>query len=197
MKTKSLVAAALSAAIVMAGCGGDDSTDGAVPNDDASSLAVRIDALDVAVSDWEDAASVADAKRAAERSLNLIVGPDGPGYGDLDGDGAIEGEAALGLLPGLDGELDGLATLAAGNDCIERDVLGGSWGEPGARWQEMLDAIDAWEPGNNTMPSLQSHPMRVVGWATFTLASDDLDLAHEFAGHARLHVDVTQRALDC
>lgn len=39
--------------------------------------------------------------------------------------------------------------------------------------------------------------MRIVGWATFTLASDDLDDAHEYAGHAQLPVDVSQRALGC
>jgi hypothetical protein len=61
----------------------------------------------------------------------------------------------------------------------------------------MLTAIDAWRPDNNTMPTLPSHPMRVVGWATFALDSDSLDEAHEYAGHAKLHVDISVRALSC
>ena len=85
----------------------------------------------------------------------------------------------------------------AANTCIERDVLGGEWVDPASRWAEMLAAIDAWQPGNNTMPTLASHPMRVVGWATFTLNSDALEEAHEYAGHADLHVNISRRALDC
>ena len=61
----------------------------------------------------------------------------------------------------------------------------------------MLTAIDDWRPDDNTMPSLPSHPMRVVGWASFTLATDDLDDAHEYAGHAQLHVDVARDSLTC
>jgi hypothetical protein len=61
----------------------------------------------------------------------------------------------------------------------------------------MINAIDDWRPDNNTMPSLASQPMRIVGWATFTLASDSLDEAHEYAGRAQLHVDTSLDALDC
>jgi hypothetical protein len=61
----------------------------------------------------------------------------------------------------------------------------------------MLAAIDDWRGDNNTMPTLTSHPMRVVGWATFTLNSDSLDDAHEYAGHANLHVNLSERALGC
>jgi hypothetical protein len=61
----------------------------------------------------------------------------------------------------------------------------------------MLTAIEEWRPDRNTMPSLPSHPMRIVGWATFTLASTSLDDAHEYAGHAQLHVNVSLAALDC
>ena len=44
--------------------------------------------------------------------------------------------------------------------------------------------------------------MRVVGWSTFTLdtdpaSQDALDLAHEYAGHAALHVDISADALSC
>lgn len=58
------------------------------------------------------------------------------------------------------------------------------------------DGYDVWTPSNNTMPTLPSHPQRIVGWATFTLASDSLDDAHEYAGHAQLHVDVSRAALE-
>ena len=109
----------------------------------------------------------------------------------------VNGENAAGLLPGLDGTPTGSATPLAGNECVAADVLGGSWADPGERWGEMLNAIDEWRPDHNTMPSLASHPMRIVGWSTFTLGSDSLDLAHEYAGHAKLHIDISLRALDC
>ena len=83
------------------------------------------------------------------------------------------------------------------NECIARDVLGGTWTDPGAAWGAMLTAIDDWRTDSNTMPSLASHPMRIVGWATFTLRSGSLDEIHEYGGHAKLHVDVALRALDC
>ena len=137
------------------------------------------------------------AQEAAETAANLIVGPNGPGHGDRDGDGVVSGSTDAGVLPGLDGTPAGLALPLAANSCVEADVLGGSWDNPEARWGEMLDAIDAWRPGNNTMPTLASHPMRVVGWSTFTLETDSLDAAHEYAGHARLHVEISERALDC
>ena len=140
---------------------------------------------------------MADAQAAAETAANLVVGPNGPDYGDRDGDGAVNGETAVGLLPGLDGTPAGLALPLAPNACISADVLGGIWDDPEAAWGEMQAAIDAWRPNNNTMPTLASHPMRVVGWATFTLGSDSLDEAHEYAGHAKLHVDISVRALDC
>ncbi len=154
--------------------------------------------LDAAVSQWRGARSLDGARAAAEAAANLVVGTNGPGYGDRDGDGVVGGESGVGVLPGLDGEPPGLASLLpADNECVRRDVLGGSWSDPAGRWDEMLVAIDAWRPSANTMPSLASHPMRVVGWAMFTLATDDLDEAHEYGGHARLHVDVAVDALDC
>lgn len=63
-------------------------------------------------------------------------------------------------------------------------MLGGPWDDPQSAWDSMEAAISAWEPGNNTMPTLQRHPMRIVGWATFTLESVSLQRAHEYAGHA-------------
>ncbi|WP_062386779.1 hypothetical protein [Demequina iriomotensis] len=172
---------------VLAGCSGPTPT---VPTD----VSARLDAVDAAVDDWSAASSLAAAHEAAERARNLVVGPAGPLYGDADGDGTLAGEASEGLLPGLDGS-PGIAEPAV-NACVDRDVLGGSWVDPRARWQEATEAIDAWSPTSNTFPALPSHPQRVVGWATLTLESDDPDEAHEYAGHARLHVDVTRAAFE-
>ncbi|WP_156159084.1 hypothetical protein [Demequina gelatinilytica] len=176
-------------ALVLAGCAG--SSESALTPE----VAARLDALDAAVEAWSSATSVGDAHQAAEEARNLVVGPAGPLYGDADRDGLIEGETGQGLLPGLDGS-PGIVAEPAANACVERDVLGGSWEQPEARWDEALAAIDAWEPEGNTFPSLPSHPQRTVGWASLTLATDDLDTAVEYAGHARLHVDVTRAAFD-
>lgn len=198
------------AAVVLAACGGsstEESVDTSVGDPvattttavdaDVAAFAERMSTIDDAVAVWRTAPTLAAAQEAAETAANLIVGPNGPGYGDLDGDGVVSGATDAGVLPGLEGTPLGLASPLAGNACIDADVLGGSWDDPQARWGEMLDAIDAWRPGNNTMPTLASHPMRVVGWATFTLDTDSLDEAHEYAGHAKLHVDISVRALDC
>lgn len=163
----------------------------------ATALSSRVEELGAAVQSWAESETIEDAHVWAETALNLVVGPNGPGYGDLNDDGTISGESDAGVLPGLDGTPAGLASPLASNSCVERDVLGGDWSDPEQRWATMSAAIEAWAPGNNTMPSLPSHPMRIVGWATLTLESDSLDLAHEYASHAGLHVDVTERALDC
>ena len=79
----------------------------------------------------------------------------------------------------------------------ERDVLGGDWADPVARWELLADAIAEWSTVNNPFPTLPSHPMRVVGWATLT-QTGTFDDAIEFSGHADLHVDVSRNALaDC
>jgi len=155
-------------------------------------IASRLDALDEAMAGWRTANDVASAWRYAETARNLVVGPDGPFYGDADGDGTIEGASDAGLLPGLGGEA-GLAQPAS-NACVEGDVLGGSWDDPPTRWDEFSATLAEWAPGNNTMPRLASHPQRVVGWATLTLDTDSVDTAREYAGHAQLHVDITRSA---
>ena len=157
----------------------------------------QMDAVDRAVAAWRGATSVETAQIAAETAANLVVGPNGPGYGDRNGDGIVSGAATVGVLPGQDGTPPGLAIPLETNECIARDVLGGTWTDPGAEWGAMLTAIDDWRTDSNTMPSLASHPMRIVGWATFTLRSGSLDETHEYGGHAKLHVDVALRALDC
>jgi len=158
-----------------------------------AAVADRLDQIDAAVTTWADAATVSEAHAAAEEARNLIVGPAGPLYGDADQDGTVAGDAEEGLLPGLDGT-PGLVGDPALNACVEADVLGGSWQHPDERWDEALTAIAEWAPGNNTFPTLASHPQRVVGWATLALETDDLDEAHEYASHADIHVNVSRRA---
>ena len=192
--------------MLLTSCGGSSATSDSdqaetVPAADlriaTSAFSERLDDIGDAVETWRNAASLAVAHAAAERALNLVVGPNGPGYGDSDANASVSGETLVGLLPGIDGAPAGLSIPLAGNDCVVRDVLGGSWVDPGMRWDEMLSAIDDWRRDNNTMPTLASHPMRVVDWATFTLNSDLLDEAHEYAGHAALHVNISRRAVDC
>lgn len=215
MRTSKPAMWAAAAAVVLSACGGSSTTDNvdttapSIPADDPVATATttaepggepfaeRMVAVDESVAAWRTASTVAAAQAAAEAAANLVVGPNGPGYGDRDGDGAVSGATDAGVLPGLDGTPLGLASPLAANACIAADVLGGSWDDPEARWAEMLTAIDAWRPSNNTMPTLASHPMRVVGWSTFTLYTDSLDEAHEYAGHAKLHVDLSARALEC
>ncbi|UJH69760.1 hypothetical protein [Ornithinimicrobium sp. INDO-MA30-4] len=117
-----------------------------------------------------------------------------PYYGDADGDGVIAGANNDGLLPGFEGQ-GGLVMSMAENETVERDVLGGSWDDPAQRWEILDDAINEWTPTNNPYPTLPSHPQRIVGWATLTLDAVNLDEAHEYAGHAQIHVDVTALAL--
>ncbi len=190
-RTLLAVAVTTAVALASAGCAPDGGAGGApsvIPDDIAS----RLDALDEAVAGWRNADDVGIARKHAEEARNLIVGPDGPAYGDADGDGAVEGASEAGLLPGLGGEA-GLAQPPA-NACVERDVLGGDWDEPQGRWDEFSATLAEWAPGNNTMPQLASHPQRVVGWATLTLDAESLDAAREYAGHAQLHVDITRSA---
>ncbi|GAA3643724.1 hypothetical protein GCM10022200_29600 [Microbacterium awajiense] len=186
------IVAPVAAALLLAGCAPGGSTgDGA---DVPAEVAQRLDAIDAAVSAWQAAGDLESAQRSAEDARNLIEGPGGPDYGDGDGDGTVAGATEAGLLPGLGGE-PGLAQPPL-NDCVERDVLGGSWDDPQRRWDVFADTLAAWSPGNNTMPTLPSHPQRVVGWATLTLESGSLDEAHEYAGHARLHVDISRAAYE-
>ena len=182
--------------ITLLACGDD----GAVADpEDVAAFTYRetVVKIDDAVTVWENAGTLADARAAAEAAVNLVVGSGGPDHGDRDGNGTIDGDAEFGVLPGLDGTPTGLANALSDNECVVADVLGGDWSDPTARWDEMQSAIDAWAPDNNTMPGLDSHPMRIVGWATFTMATDSLDEAHEYGGHAQLHVDESLAALDC
>ena len=203
MRSNLILSYVVAASLLVASCAGTspsgdgDATAIEPTTGDVAAVSERVDAIGDAVSIWRDAESISVAHAAAETALNLVVGPNGPGYGDPDGDGVENGATAEGLLPGLDGTPAGLAIALSANDCVVQDVLGGSWADPPMRWSEMLDAIDDWRPNNNTMPTLASHPMRVVGWATFTLNSDSLEAAHEYAGHANLHVNISRRALEC
>lgn len=185
-----IVAVVLVAGLV-GGCAGDGGTatgvtegptHGAAGDAEALQLATaQVEAIGEAVQQWQSADTIAAAHQAAEKTRNLVAG---------SGSGQT-GEA--GLIPDASG-YGGLA-LALPAACVERDVLGGSWDDPATRWEEFTRVLDEWTPVNNTMPRLASHPQRIVGWAMLTLESDDLDEAHEYAGHAHLHADVTADAL--
>ena len=164
-----------------------------VQKNSADTLSTRFVVLDRAVLRWQTAPTLEVAHEAAEEARNLIVGAPGPYYGDANKDGEIAGASGAGVLPGLKGE----ASLAvpSSNACVVADVLGGNWREPAIRWSQLQSAIERWTPARNTFPSLPSHAQRVVGWATLTLKTDRLVQAREYASHARLHVDVSLRAL--
>jgi hypothetical protein len=164
-----------------------------VPSASIEALLTRLDDIQAEVDRWRNAPDLGSAHRAAEAARNLVVGPAGPFYGDADGDGTIYGANDIGVLPGLTGEL-ALANPALGS-CLDADVLGGDWTDAAGRWAILQQAIDAWTETSNTFPSLPSHPQRLVGWAALTLATESLDTAHEFAGHAALHVQVTRTAV--
>lgn len=169
-----------------------DLAPGSKPTDRAE-LEARVDAIDAAIAEWRGARTLAAAKAGAEKARNLVTGPAGPAYGDVDRDGTLGGEVDSGLLPGLGGEA-GLAS-ARPNPCVIADVLGGDFSEASARWATMDRAIANWRTGNNTFPSLPSHPQRIVGWATLTLQRANLAQAKNYAGHAQLHADKTRAAI--
>ncbi|MCB0972624.1 MAG: hypothetical protein KDA97_14050 [Acidimicrobiales bacterium] len=170
---------ALALLVAAAGCG--SSSDGDAPPADPEAIAAldeRLDELDAAVSAWADAATLDEAVAAATEARDLVTGTD----------------EEPGILTDRQGE-PGLADPLAGCDQVERDVLGGSWDDPTERWQILDDAIAEWTPANNPFPGLPSHPQRVIGWATLTIDADSLEEAHEYSGHAQLHVDVSSDAL--
>lgn len=156
-------------------------------------LAVRLASIDNAVGLWRRANDLHEAHAAAEEARNLIVGPEGPYYGDADRDGVIRGSSAIGLLPARSGQV-GLAQSVDG-PCVVRDILGGSWEQPIQRWSMLEVAISRWTTSRNTMPSLASHPQRIVGWATLALASDQLSTARTFGEHAQIHSNVSRAAV--
>lgn len=158
-----------------------------------SALLMRVNAIDAAIADWRGARTMAAAKAGAEKARNLITGPNGPGYGDLDRDGEIAGKVDVGLLPGLAGQ-SGLASDHP-NPCMQKDVLGGDFSDAAARWATMDRATSDWRATNNTFPALPSHPQRIVGWATLALTRANLAQAREYAGHAQLHADKTRLAV--
>lgn len=186
---------ALACVLGLAACGaGDDDAESRTATDGGSEVAGRLDEIREAVDEWAVAASSEEAHVAAVNAINLVPGPNGPFSGDLDGDGTVGGESDVGVLSGVDGTPAGLATEFDSNPCVMRDVLGSTASDATAGWAETHAAIDAWRPDANTMPTLASHPMRIISWATFTLESVDRGEAHEDAGHAQLHVVVSRAA---
>jgi hypothetical protein len=186
----------LSLVLVAAACG-SSSENGTDPDgaDTNTAATERLERIATEVDAWAASSTLDEANAHAEAAANLVVGPGGLGYGDRDGDGEIEGDVPAGLLPGPGGAPAGVVLDTIGPaECVNKDVLGGDWDDPVARWALLAEAIDEWAPDNNTYPSLPSHPMRVVGWATLT-QSGTFDEAIEYSGHAGLHVDVSRDAL--
>ncbi|AXT86279.1 hypothetical protein C6I20_14545 [Aeromicrobium sp. A1-2] len=192
MKFTALVAALCA---IAAACSTTPATQVPRGNSEVQAVDRRIEQIQDAVDSWRDAATLGAAQAAAEEARNLVTGPGVEGYGDLDQDRKISGDVERGLLPD-ERTAPGLALALS--DCAGPDLLGGSWADQSARWVTLRDAISAWTPTNNTFSGLPSHPQRVVGWATLTLRTNDLDLAHEYAGHAQIHVDASREAVaDC
>jgi hypothetical protein len=191
----SRVVIALLLVVAAVGCG-DDSDPGETEDVAAFTLRVQLLTADNAVTVWGRADSLAEAHAAAEAAANIMVGSGGPDYGDRDGNGNVDGESEFGVLPGLDGTPPALAALVD-NECIEADVLGGSWEDPAGRWAELETAIDAWGPDNNTIPDVASNPMRIVGWATLAQATDSLDEARDFGTRAKTNIALSLAAIDC
>jgi len=177
-------------------CGDDDA--GESSDVAAFSLDERLLRIEIPVSSWARAEDVAEAHAAAEAAANLVVGTEGPGYGDLDGDGVIEDEDVdeFGVVPGLDGTPPGLAELVD-NECVEADVLGGSWDDPAARWAELDAAVEAWSPENNTIAALASNPMQIVAWARLATSTDALDEARDFGNLAASNLETSLEAVEC
>ena len=195
MRSFARCTAGLGALLALAACGAPSSP--AAPTSSMSpAVSARLVALDAAVTAWASAGTLTQARAGAETVRNLVTGPNVMGYGDLDGDGHTGGANDVGLLPGEKGQ----AGLVSGpvSVCVARDVLGGSWADPGARWADLRTRVQQWSPTNNTFPALGSQPQRVVGWASLALRSTSLDDAREFAGHARSHLTETRKAFeDC
>ncbi len=179
--------------LLVSACGSN--ADGPGRAVDATVASARLEQIADEVDAWAGSSTLSEARAHAEAAANLVVGPGGLGYGDRDGNGQTGGAVKGGLLPGPDGSPAGVVLDTVGDDdCVRRDVLGGSWDDPRARWSLLAVAIDEWAPDNNTFPSLPSHPMRVVGWATLAQSATFAE-AIEYSGHADLHVDVTRDAL--
>jgi len=194
VKGRTVVLGAL--VLLLSACGATKSTSPAKGVDAGALGATRqmTMAIGAAVDRWAGASTLAEAGSAAEEARNLITGPATLMAGDLDHDGTTKGAVDQGLLPGTDGH-SGLALPLAGCPLVQRDLLGGSWADPTARWQTLAGAIAGWSASNNTFPALPSQAQRIVGWASLSLAATDLGTAHEFAGHAQLHVTAIQDAL--
>ncbi len=185
-----LVVAALTP---LAGCGDGGASDPSATERSAAqrTALVRADAIVAAVGDWARASTLADAQAAAARARGLITGPEVGAFPASAS--AAPAPAGVGLLPSDDGTAGLASALARG--CVERDVLGGGWTQPRARWRALAVRIEAWHPDDNTFPQLPSHAQRVVGWATLALGAESLAEAGEYSGHAAVHARVVRDAL--
>lgn len=149
--------------------------------------------MDEAVSIWAEADTVVQSRAGAEAARNLVTGPFVTCCGDADGDGEFRGDTMIGLLPGEGGQV-GLVRAPA-TPCVERDVLGGSWPYPAARWEDVRSRLARWREADNTFPALPSHPSASSGGRALALGSTSMEASHEYARHARLHLTITMEAV--
>ncbi len=191
-------ALAIASVLMVSACGStsiESTTTSTVRSTRPGAAYERLDQIAAQVDAWAGSSDLGEARSHAEAAANLVVGSGGLGYGDRDGDGVVTGKAEEGLLPGLAGTPAGIIlTTIGGVECVSEDVLGGEFHDAAERWRLLDEAINEWAPNNNTFPTLPSHPMRIVGWATLTQMGT-FDQAIEFAGHAELHVNVTRDSL--
>lgn len=161
-------------------------------------LVERLTVADDLMQQLREAASPSDSHVLARMILDQITGPSGR-----------HAEASA-LSPGvLPADLEeattdvglGLTIFdATTSDQVRREIsetiLGdvAAWRRPADRWNEIDAVLAEWRPERNTMPRLDGHLMRVVGWCVLTLRSDSAKDARGYASHGRLHTGLSLEA---
>ncbi len=196
---------------MLAACGESDAASVAVTATAAPTvddLRDRLHEIHGAMGDLEQAEDVGDARAAAERVVNLIAGLDGRHAGDLNGDGTSSDLHDVGVFPpdSEDEVVLGLALVvhdALGtNEAVKAAISGviagdrSAWSAPERRYDEVDRAVEVTSGGQNAVRTMDGHLMRAMAWALLAAATDDIDAAREFAGHGRLHTQLSLDALE-
>ena len=161
-------------------------------------LVDRLDGADQTMHELKRVQSVEDGHAMATTVLDLLTGPTGRHAGATT--------LAPGVFPGdvaASNEDPGLALAIY--DAVEQEdvrrqisdvILGdvGSWRSPAARWDEIDAVVAAWRPDENTLPSLDGHLMRVVGWSLLTLRSNSATDVRSYARHGVIHTGLSLMA---
>jgi hypothetical protein len=208
MRIVVLSSVVLTLALAVAACGGADSTSSSGSSKTTATKRAQASSADVAavrasltgiqaeVTAWHGAKTAAEAHTHAEAAVNLIEGPKGPDYGDIDKDGTLSGENTMGLLPG-DG-IDGIASPLAGG-CADAPILGGSWkaDEVAQRWADVHGRVANFTQGNDRFRDLDSRPQRIVGYALLGLKFPGLASSQSFSDRAPAPAAEAIQLLDC